>query len=445
MNNKRLVQDQTKIIHMISSGEQLQKVLHYIISSMENQFQIPMFGSVMLYDPSEEQLTSLVSASLPDDYAKLIQPMDIGPYEGSCGTAAFFKQTVIVSDIDHDPLWDSYRNQCKQYGFKACWSVPILSPEKELLGTFALYFKKVYESNKEIMNIVKLYTQLASIAIEFSKKINKNKEKPLPYDLENKIKTTEMPTADKNELIQLHKALERSEFEVYYQPYFGVKTKDFGMEALIRWNHPNTGLLNPGAFLEVAEKTGFILKMEEWVLTESIQHATNLRNSGLEDLTLSVNISAQQFENQHFPGFVNDVLQRFSYNPANLTLEVTERFLIKEANIDVLNQLKDIGIRISIDDFGTSYSSLQYLKDLNVDELKIDRSFISNMETNLDNQKIVEMIIMLGHQLQLNIVAEGVETKEQLQLLKNMECDQVQGFLFSKPLPLEEFKEKYAV
>ena len=215
------------------------------------------------------------------------------------------------------------------------------------------------------------------------------------------------------------------------------------MEALIRWDHPDLGLLPPDSFLEVAETTDLIIEIEKWVLKQSIYEATKLREQGLKDLRLSINISAKQFENERFPNMVGDILKYHSFQPSHLTLEITERFLIKPSNIGIMNEIKDYGIRISIDDFGTSYSSLQYLKDFPIDELKIDRSFISDLDTDLNNRKIVEMIIILGHHLNLTIVGEGVETKTQYQLLKKMKCDRVQGFLFSKPLPLKKFAQKY--
>ena len=245
-------------------------------------------------------------------------------------------------------------------------------------------------------------------------------------------------------LSQLEDALKKEEFEIYYQPFFGMETKEIGMEALIRWNHPHMGLLSPAAFLEVAEQTGFIIELEEWVIHRSICEAAKLREQGMNNLYLSVNISARQFESERFPTIITDMLEYYSFQPEHLTLEITERFLIKQSNIEVMNKIKNVGVRISIDDFGTSYSSLQYLKDLPIDELKIDRSFISDIDSNINNRKIVEMIIMLGHQLELTVVGEGVETKNQLQLLKQMKCDRVQGFFFSKPLPLEKFIQKYA-
>lgn len=443
VEDERLVRDQTKIIQLISSGEPLESILEFIVSSMEKHcYPTEMYGSILLFDSDRKQLSGMVSSSLPENYKKAMQPITVGPYEGPCGTAAYLRKPVIVLDIDHDPLWDKYRYIAKQFGFRSCWSTPIISSKSELLGTFALYYKVVHKPDQKTMTMFETYNRLAAIAIEISRSINKQMQND-GYLIEGKKQRKKTGTENVNLLSQLQLALQREEFEVYYQPHVGVKSKELGIEALIRWNHPKLGLLTPSSFLGIAEETGFILEMEKWVLTKSINDVKAFQQKGIIDIGLSVNVSAQQFEMKDFPDMISDLLQRFSFHPGNLTLEVTERFIVRQDNIHVLHKLKECGIRISIDDFGTSYSSLKYLKDLPVDEIKIDRSFISNMEADLNTQKIVEMIILLGHQLDLDIVAEGVETARQFQLLKDMNCDKVQGFLFSKPESLATFDQQY--
>lgn len=440
INEKALFQDQTDIIHSISSGVPLKEILESIVKNIERYCHpVKLSASIMLYNPTFKRLEETVSSSLPQNYINAIQPLNIGPYEGSCGTAAFLKHPVFVSDIENDSLWDKYRHITDSFGFRSCWSTPILSSKKELLGTFALYFEEISQPNKEIKKILDFYSHLSVIAIEFTKTIKNNRNNNMLHSFEAK-KT--MINANEIILSDLYRALDKEEFEVYFQPYFGVEKKVVGMEALIRWNHPHSGVISPASFLGIAEETGFILEIEKWVLAQSILKVKQLHLSGLKELRLSVNISAQQFENPDFPEMVYNLLQQLAFTPENLTLEITERFLIKEDNIEVINRLKQSGIRISIDDFGVSYSSLQYLKDLTIDELKIDRSFICNIETDRNSQKIVETIISLGHHLNLNIVAEGVETEQQFQLLKNMKCDIVQGYLFSKPLPFDRLEKK---
>lgn len=440
INNKQLIKDHMKITQLISQGNQLDRILSIIIESIEKRFQdSQVYTFISKVDPNRNELVNLAGSPLSKDYISRFYPMKIEDNEGVCGLAAFLKETIIVPHVEKDKRWDKYRSIADQIGFKASWSIPILSSTEELLGVFSIYYKNKYEPDIKTMQIIEKYNQLVAIALEISKNnenIDKHKRFPL-HGGENK-------QMDNMQILsQLKNALKKEEFEVYYQPYYGVKSKEVGIEALIRWNHPNNGLLPPAAFLDVAETSGLIIDMEKWVLNQAILEANKLQRKGVENLTLSVNISANQFDNKGFPNIVAEILELHSFKPENLTLEITERFLIKKSNIEIMKELKEIGVRISIDDFGTSYSSLQYLQDLPIDELKIDRSFISDIESNVNNRKIAEMIIMLGHQLDLTIVGEGVETENQLKLLKEMNCDRVQGFLFSKPVPLKMFVQKH--
>lgn len=445
-NDPKLFQDQTIIIQMISTGAPLKKILSFIVNSIEKHcLAMHTQGLIMMYNPKTGQLEQTVSSSLPQIYIRTIEPLNVGPYEGANGAAAFFKRPVIVSDVENEIIFRKYKGHAFQAGIRSCVSVPIVSSKSDLLGTFTLYFKEIYSPSSEIMEILDFYNQLATIAIECSLS-QKNNEAQQTVQWGQGLSfepTFQMKNSSLNPLLgQLNQALERSEFEVYYQPYYGLEKEMKGLEALIRWNHPTSGILSPASFLGIAEETGLILEIEHWVLTEAIKQVKQLHRSGMEDLRLSVNISAKQFGNEDFPEKMAGILDELSFSPEKLTLEVTERFLISENTFGVVNRLKDSGVRISIDDFGVSYSSLQYLKDLAVDEIKIDRTFISNMEKDVTSQKIVEMIIMLGHQLNLNIVAEGVERENQLEILKNLRCDVVQGFLFSKPLPFENFEDR---
>lgn len=436
MNNiqQRIVANQTEIIHLITSGVSLKEILLIILKGIESYDPSipPIYGAVMLYNQETEKLEHYVSTSIPKPMIEKMKEIAIGPKEGSCGAAAYLKKPVITSNIKESSNWKGISEFVLKYGFKACWSTPILSVQKELLGTFALYFKEVYEKNNTLMKVIEIYHHLATIAIELSKDIISETEQPRNYLIVNEYNINNS---------DIQRALSQEEFEVYYQPYYNLKGDATGIEALIRWNHPQEGLLNPGSFLSVIEESNFILKMEEWVLCKAIRETKQLHKLGMKYLTLSVNISAKQFANPNFPYIISSVLKHHSFPPKNLTLEVTERFIFDQENMDTLLQIKELGVQISIDDFGTSYSSLQYLKDLPIDEIKIDRTFISNIDTNENNQKIVEMIIRLANQLGVTIVVEGVETKEQFEWLQHVKCHRVQGYLFSKPIPFEQLKK----
>lgn len=438
----QMAEDVSEIIELISSGQSMTYTLEFIIKSLERYCQpVEAFGSILLYNNETDTLGNMISPSMPNEFMKNVPTIMVGPYEGSCGAAAFFKRLVKVKDISINPIWENNRENILKYGFVACSSIPILSTRNELLGTFALYFKEKYTPNEDILKKFETAARLAAIAIEMGKIYGKNVNRvtePNPLQHIKEIHEKELQLHE-----QLKQALKREEFVLFYQPYFDMNRNKCGMEALLRWNHPNVGILSPISFLDVAEKTGFILELEKWVLKEAVQTIKQLEYEGYHDVFISVNISAQQFENKEFPKSLSNLFKKYKLNPEKLKLEVTERFLINRDNIDVLFGLKELGLKISIDDFGTSYSSLQYLQDLPIDELKIDRSFITDMEDDFNKQKIVEMIIMLAKQLKLNVVAEGVETEDQLHLLKQMNCDFAQGYLFSKPIPLEDIKKKF--
>jgi len=239
-------------------------------------------------------------------------------------------------------------------------------------------------------------------------------------------------------------ALNRGEFELYYQPRFSLpEGRIVGAEALIRWNHPDLGLVSPGLFIPLAEETGLILPIGEWVLKQVAAQGMSWQQAGFPRLSLAVNVSARQFRRVDFAGEVLQILRNSGFDPHHLELELTESTLMTHAeeNIETLKKLNALGIRIAIDDFGTGYSSLSYLKRLPVDILKIDRSFVSEVPDNRDGVAIVEAIIAMAHSLGLHIIAEGVETTEQLEFLQMRKCNEIQGYYFSHPLPVEQFEQ----
>lgn len=242
----------------------------------------------------------------------------------------------------------------------------------------------------------------------------------------------------------LRPGLERSEFFVQYQPQVAVK--DFylvGMEALVRWQHPSLGLLYPGEFINLAEESGMIIALGDWVMRTACAQSKAWQDAGLTPLRLSVNFSARQFQQPTFIADVTHILKETNLDPRWLELELTESSIMKdpEQAIEKLHELKLMGIKVSIDDFGTGYSSLNYLKRFPIDTLKIDKSFVADVCKDPHDTAIVRAIINLGHALDVTVIAEGVETKEQLQYLSALECDVVQGFLFSKALSTNAFEE----
>ncbi len=236
---------------------------------------------------------------------------------------------------------------------------------------------------------------------------------------------------------RLSQALFRAEFYLHYQPQLEIASgRVTGMEALLRWNNPELGEVVPARFIAVAEDCGLIVPIGAWVMEEACRQAQGWRQAGWPDLTISVNLSALQFRRAGLIETVAGALERSGLPPHLLELELTESILLQdvENTLDTVRQLKALGVRLAIDDFGTGYSSLSYLKRIAVDRLKIDRSFVRDVNTDPDNAAIVRAVIQLAHSLRLDIIAEGVETQEQLAFLRREGCQGVQGYLFSRPL-----------
>lgn len=238
----------------------------------------------------------------------------------------------------------------------------------------------------------------------------------------------------------LRRALERNEFLLYYQPQVDLRTgKAVGAEALIRWQHPDLGFIPPLEFIPIAEDTGLIHPIGEWVLKTACAQKKIWEDAGFKDFRVSINLSGRQFHYANLVDMVGDTIRKSGIDPHGLDLELTESTIMErlEETTLTLKRLKNMGAHISIDDFGTGYSSLMYLKTFPIDCVKIDKSFVNDVTTDPDDQAITHAIISMAHSLKLEVVAEGVETKEQLEILKSQSCDIIQGYLFSKPLPVD--------
>jgi len=253
------------------------------------------------------------------------------------------------------------------------------------------------------------------------------------------FKAMERLAVEKN----LRKALDREEFELHYQPKINLKSGQIaGMEALIRWDSPELGMVMPNQFIPIAEETRLIIQMGHWVLLTACRQAKKWQEAGLPQVSISVNLSVVQFTHPNLVSEISGVLKQTKIPPHQLELEVTESVLMQDTTlaVSILNKLSELGIKISIDDFGTGFSSLNYLKNLPVDYLKIDQTFIKdfNLQTN---SAITKAIVTLAQSLNMKTIAEGVETEEQRKFLMELNCDEAQGYLFSKPLTKDEMGE----
>ena len=236
---------------------------------------------------------------------------------------------------------------------------------------------------------------------------------------------------------ELFAAISKQEFVLHYQPQVELKTGGIvGVEALVRWQHPAQGLLRPGDFIPLAERNGAILQLGEWVLRAACTQARRWVNLGLNDFRVAVNVSPQQLQQNHFPETVAKVLQEAGLRASQLEVEITESSFVHDDGIGIqtLTTLRGMGVLISIDDFGTGYSSLSYLKRLPIDSIKLDASFVKDATTDRDDAALIMAIVALAHNLRLRVIAEGIETEEQLNLLRSLRCDEGQGYFFGRPV-----------
>jgi len=243
----------------------------------------------------------------------------------------------------------------------------------------------------------------------------------------------------------LRQAMESGQFLLHYQPKCDLNSGDLvGVEALLRWPHPQRGWIGPDTFIPVAEETGIIIQLGDWVIAQACQQLKRWNQEGFGHLTIAVNVSVQQFSRDNFLESVQRSLAEAGVDPRRLELEITESLLMKDVaeTTACLKRFREAGIALSIDDFGTGYSSLGYLRRFPIDALKIDRSFVKDLHKNDDAAAICAAIIALARELKLKVIAEGVETLEQVEFLRRHRCDQVQGYLISKPVGIEDLQKR---
>jgi diguanylate cyclase (GGDEF)-like protein/PAS domain S-box-containing protein len=586
-----LREEQAHVLEMIAMNAPLEQILDRLVRLMESQL-AGVIGSILLLDEDGSHLRHGAAPSLPEAYSKAIDGVAIGPGVGSCGTAAYRREAVIVADISTDPLWQDYRELAARYGLRSCWSAPVLSHQGAVLGTFAMYSAEVREPGADETRLTEMTTRIAAIAIERKRtadeisflahhdvltglpnrsllkdrltqavlqtqrhnpwvavvfidlddfktvndslghtagdtllKVVANRmvncvkatdtvvrlggdefvillvdqpessdaisatleriraaiSEPIPVegqafhitcsmgvatfpndgaDAETLLMnadsamykakeagrdsfqfyTAEMDTRV-HERLALQEAMRNGiasrEFHLLYQPQIDLQTGSvFAVEALVRWNHPRQGVISPAQFIPLAEETGLIVPLGDWVLREACRQNKAWQDAGLPPVSVSVNVSARQFHEKSWINRVTTALRESGMEARYLELELTESLLMRDVDqaIATMKELQALGVHFAIDDFGTGYSSLSALKNLPVARLKIDQSFVHNLAHDENDRGIAAAVISLGQRLNMRVIAEGVETEEQLAFLRDNQCNEVQGYFFSQPI-----------
>lgn len=592
----QLQQGQNKVLQQIATGKPLSQVLETLVHTIEQQCD-GIFGSVMLVDESGSHLKAGVAPNLPEAYVALTEGIDVSPKTGSCGTAVFRRETVIVDDILKDPLWEDFREAVAPFGLRSCWSVPFFGRDKKVLGTFGLYSNTVRTPTDYELKLALEAARLAAVAVErdqderkirylanhdvltglpnrqeFKTKLEEKvaasrttgtpvavvfvdldnfkfvndsfghaigdqvlmiaaerimsvhdgnhqairfggdefvlilegetaektalrefmarlKEEIIktiqigdlsfhvtcsigaacfPEDAENaaqllrnadkamfeakssgrngyQIYEQTRPERSVNKLTlleEMRSGIDNGDFFLEYQPQYNlVSGRIIGAEALVRWQHPALGRLMPGEFIGLAEESGLIVPLGRWVMKEACRQNKAWQDAGLTPITIGVNVSARQFSDVGLVADVTAALQESGMRASYLELELTESLLIQNAEqaVELMDDFRRIGLKLAIDDFGIGYSSLVALKSFPLTRLKIDRSFIRDLDYDENDRSIARAIVSLGRELGLCVVAEGVETAKQQAFLASCRCEVVQGFHFGRPMSPDKF------
>jgi len=597
-----LQQGQNKVLQEMAAGHPLEKVLETLVLSIEEQLD-GVLGSVMLVDDEGQCLRPSAAPSLPGDYVALTEGIAVGPKTGSCGTAVFRRESVIVEDILKDDLWEEFRGVVTPFDFRSCWSVPFYGKDSRVLGTLGLYTRQVRSPTDTELKLAFETARLAAVAVErdrderkirflanhdvltglpnrqefkskLEQKIDQSRKTGTPVavvfiDLDNFkivndsfghaigdqvlrivaeriafvhnddhhairfggdefVVLLEGEGANKTELAQLMARLRdaivetihigelsfhvtcsigaacypedakdstellrnadkamfeaksrgRDGFQVFertspersvnqltlleemrsgltgnqffleYQPQYNlVSGRIVGAEALVRWKHPSRGRLTPGEFISLAEESGLIVPLGRWVLQEACRQNREWQDAGLPPITVGVNVSARQIREAGLISDIRATLEETGLPAACLELELTESLLIQNAEqaVSLMDDFRNLGVKLAIDDFGIGYSSLVALKRFPLTRLKIDRSFIRDLDEDENDRSIARAIISLGRELGLCVVAEGVETAKQQAFLASCRCEVVQGFHFGRPMGAEKFGKLLAM
>ncbi|HKL99817.1 MAG TPA: EAL domain-containing protein [Mobilitalea sp.] len=364
---------------------------------------------------------------------RLKQVLDENDYLARIGGDEFIILTQNLEDMV------SYEEKIRKV--RTVFSYPFILTTKEYFVTVSIGVAFAPKDGKTSQIIIKNVDSAMYVA----KANGKNTYAYFDYTFNQKL-TEKIETQS-----ELRKAIEKEEFVLFYQAQMNLETKRVvGFEALIRWNHPTRGLMNPDEFIYLAEETGLIVPIGKWVLLTACKQLKTWSDEGYHDICMSVNLSARQFKDKDFVKLVYDMIELTGIDSNRLELEITETIALDDMDytIATIQELRKIGVNFSLDDFGTGYSSMNYLKRLPVTNLKIDKSFLETVMEDSSDQKIVQTIITLARNLDLFVIAEGVERSDQELFLKESNCNMAQGFLYSKPVPkdmADKFLKKQVV
>lgn len=425
------------ITEYLKAGLPLCDVLKRALKYFEDQF-VDSYCTIMLLNSKGTEFVNGAAYSLPDDMLEKFMHIRLFDGLGTCGTAAVRGELMVSPNVHNDRTWRSFANVVKPYGLKSCWSVPVFKPgTSDIVAIFAVYSKYSRYPTQRELDTLSAYNELLGLIVSNYKIDDSGEIEPLDLNEDDNLNSKTLYVES------IKTGLKNGEIYPYYQPVLKSDGQELhGVEALARWEHPEKGLVPPIDFVDHAEEYDFIDWLDEVICRRACEDMKKLMDDTGKTFTLSVNISAVHIRKQNFAQRIEDILDETGFPAECLAIEITETSLIDNLTevAVTFQQLKNLGVKIAIDDFGTTYSSLNYLKYLPVDTIKLDKTFIHDVDKSPIDRRICKTIIQLGSDLELDVVAEGVECDQHLSIIQDFGCNIYQGYYFSKPLTLEGWK-----
>ena len=427
----------------MNQSDSYEDALHHILKYFDRKLN-GTYSAIMIVDEKKEFFQECISNGLSEEFKEACCGTVIEKGIDSNATAIRMERVAFSENISNGLSGDGYQEVSDLLRLSSCWSIPIFDyRDRDVIAVFSIFSKQFHSPTNREVEIVKSFRSLLTLLIA---NYIQSEQMRIDFSWINEIKEPESK-ADEQFKCELLKAIENKEIKPFYQPLYQIDTNQiYGFEALARWDHAQKGILPPSEFIEYAEEHDIIDLIDDLVVAQACMDIKELMEKHHQDFVLSVNISARHITQVNFSTKLKNILTNTNFPGEQLALEITETALMQQIGhvSKTIDRIKQQDVQISIDDFGTSYSSLNYLKYLSVDMIKLDRSFVRDVIYNPVDQRICKTIIPLAEDLNLKLLAEGIETKEHYEMIRSFGCKIFQGFYFSHPLKFEDMKKQIA-
>ncbi|MDQ0158144.1 sensor domain-containing phosphodiesterase [Alkalibacillus salilacus] len=435
----KFVQGYEYITEHICDGAPLKDILKKLVKYFEDQFESSK-ASIMLLNETGDYFVDGITYSFPEALLHQYYGVPLQDGIGVSGHAVSRKSLSVSSNIDNDPYWDNWRQIVNELGIQSCWSLPVMRHESDdVIGALTVYSSDIKEPTDEELKLVEAYKALLSLIMNDFYERHSGEESGIQS--EPMLPPKSLSEREKY-LFMIRRGLEEGQIRPHYQPIMNKSGDVYGFEVLVRWPHPERGVIPPNQFIPFAEEEGLIDEIDQYVAEYACREMKSLIDQTGQNFMLTINVSANHITKRHFIEKLKRTLEKTGFPPSLLAVELTETTLLNDMDdaIYVMDRLRELGVQLWIDDFGTVYSSLNYLKKLPVDVVKLDGSFVREIHQEMVDRMICESIVRLAHNLNLQVVAEGIEDESQLNVLSQMDCEWYQGYYYQKPIHFNELQ-----